>query len=81
MGRRGHRIDFDKWIEPEWLALLKIDESRLVIEGDLGIHGQPIHAIDKHTLQSCESITRKRHRAAIWLIGEHPAYYAFPIDT
>ena len=81
MARKGHRIDFDKWIEPEWLALLKIDEPRLVIEDDLAIHDQPLSRIDKHTLWLCESIIRERHRAAIWLIGEHPAYYGFSIDT
>ena len=80
-GRRGRRIDFDQWIEPKWLVLLKIDESWLVIEGDLGILGQPLHRIDKHTLRSCEWIIRERHRAAIWLRGEHPAYYGFSIDT
>jgi hypothetical protein len=81
IGRRVRRIDFDKWIEPKGLVLLNIDESRLVIEGDLGILGQPLHRIDKHALRSCESIIRERHRAAIWLLGEHPAYYGFSIDT
>jgi uncharacterized protein DUF4272 len=79
--RRKERNDFGSWIEQEWLDLLGLDSTGLIVEGDLGIDGRPLSAVEPDRVQDCEWVFRERHRAAIWLAGEDPLYSELTVDT
>jgi hypothetical protein len=80
--RRQARLgDFDAWIEDAWLEQLGIERASLVGAGELRIDAQPITELDDKRWHTCESIIRERHRATIWLQGEHPTYRDISVDT
>ena len=79
--REKNQKDFTRWIEMEWLEILKIDANHLIAGNDLAIGGRPIFEVDEQNVQTCAQITWERHRAAIWLFGEYPIYSELPVDT
>jgi hypothetical protein len=78
--RTRRRIDFTRWIEPEWLALLYIDRSTFLACGDLAVDGEAIEDADDSLVRVGEWIAQRRHQASIWLVGESPIYTETPAD-
>ena len=73
--------DITSWIEPEWLGVLGMEADALLAGSDLKVGGQAVHEAGTERMHECECITRERHRAAIWLVGEYPVYGETPVDT
>jgi Domain of unknown function (DUF4272) len=79
--RNRQRKDFAAWVDREWIDVLKIDAAHLIVHGDLGIDDREISEAEQHNLQTCEWLTFRRHRAIVWLLGNHPVYSETPVDT
>jgi hypothetical protein len=80
--RNNLRRDFSTWVEEDWLKVLKLDRSHLIIDGDLGIASKPIAIAPADAVRNCEWAICERHRASIWLVGEkHPDYWGWGVDT
>lgn len=78
---QGSRRPFQEWLDPEWLAVLKLPLETLVVDDELAIAGQPAWRASREQLTECELIVRERHRAAIWLAGEEVNYWDVRVDT
>jgi hypothetical protein len=74
-------VDFARWVDMEWLNILGISRSYLIVQGDLSIGGRAIHAATTDRLQICEWITYERHKAIIWLLDGYPIYSKTPVGT
>ncbi len=80
--RRGEGcMDIMTWIEQEWLELLGVDRSTLVVDGDLAICGKAVDEAEEDAVRDAGWITMQRHRASNWLVGEYPLYTETPADT
>src|SRR5262249_696945 len=80
--RRGRKaMEFTSWLEPEWIELLKLDASSLLIDGDLVIDGKSIAHATATQVDQAVWITQRRHSASIWLIGDYSSYTETPADT
>src|SRR5579871_5870759 len=66
--------DITHWIEEIWLATLQLAADDLLVDNDLAIDGRAISEVEESRLQECGCIMVERHRAIIWLCGEHPIY-------
>ena len=52
-----------------------------IVDGDLAIHGVPIHQAELRARLGMQSIVRERHRAANWLSGDASLWSDVSTDT
>jgi hypothetical protein len=65
----------------EYLHIFNLPPDRVTFAGLLLIDGKPLAELDRARVEACENIIRERHRAAIWLAGEHSVYTDIRVDT
>jgi hypothetical protein len=73
-------LDFVAFAEQCQWANMCLDQIRLV-EKDLSINGRPLAEAPESLWRTCLSIASERHRAAEWLLGQHPLYSEVTADT
>lgn len=70
---------------PDWLGeylhIFNLPPDRVKRGPLLLVDGTPLAELDRARLEACENIIRERHRAAIWLTGEHSVYTDIRVDT
>jgi uncharacterized protein DUF4272 len=79
--RKKEHKDFTTWVETDWIRALGLNVSDLFVEKDLGIDNKPLRDVEDNRLQECEWISCERHRAIIWLLGEHARFSETRVDT
>lgn len=77
---RPEPLDFAAFVRGCTWGDLSIDGLRLV-DGDLSIGGVPLSKATEAAYRTCASIASERHRAAEWLLGQHPLYSEVTADT
>jgi Domain of unknown function (DUF4272) len=77
---RPRHLDFVTFAaQCEW-AKMRLDQVRIV-HNDLSVGGGPLVAAPENLWRACLSIASERHRAAEWLLGQHPVYSEATSDT
>lgn len=79
--QRPQRDDLGSRIQPAWLRALGLSRASPLVDGDLAIDGLPLSQVEPSLVRAVEEINHERHRAAIWLVGQQPAYWALTVDT
>ncbi|MDG3007264.1 DUF4272 domain-containing protein [Paludisphaera mucosa] len=80
-GRLKGRKPLARPIETRSIERLPLEKLRIVVREDLAIDGRPIEECVDRRVAEVERVTHHRHRASIWLVGEHPLYTETPVDT
>ena len=79
--RHKTKKNIKHWIDEQWLGVLRIDGTSVIVDNDLAIDGQSLINVNDERIRECESIAKERHRATIWLIENYPIYSLTPADT
>lgn len=70
---------------PHWIAdyaqVLGLAPDCVLRDGFLLLDGKPIAESHDTRAKAWEEVICERHRAAIWLLGEHPVYTELNVDT
>jgi hypothetical protein len=77
--RPGH-LDLVAFAERCRWANMRVDRVRLA-SNDLSLGGRPLVEVPESLWRTCLSIAVERHRAAEWLLGQHPIYSEVTADT
>jgi hypothetical protein len=79
--RHQRPTNFARWVDPSDLAVLGLDLSGFLADGDLQVGGKALSEADQDLRQTCEWILRERHRASVWLVGEEITNSEATADT
>ena len=77
---RPVHLDFAAFAGQCRWANMRLDQVRLV-DDDLSVGGSPLVTAPESLWRNCLSIASERHRAAEWLLGQHPLYSEVTADT